>query len=49
MTKSYFIVSIRFTKEALLASCFHADLLLGLFFDPEDGGNVPPKRWLTFN
>jgi hypothetical protein len=23
--------------------------LLGLFFDPEDGGDVPPKRPLTFN
>jgi hypothetical protein len=23
--------------------------LLGLFFDPEDGGDVPPKRRLTFN
>jgi hypothetical protein len=23
--------------------------LLGLFFDPEDGGDVSPKRKLTFN
>jgi hypothetical protein len=22
---------------------------LGLLFDPEDGGDVPPKRRLTFN
>jgi hypothetical protein len=22
--------------------------LLGLLFDPEDGGDVPPKRQLTF-
>jgi hypothetical protein len=29
--------------------CFHADILPGLFFDPEDGGNVPLKHWLTFN
>jgi hypothetical protein len=23
--------------------------LLALFFDPEDGGDVPPKRRLTFD
>jgi hypothetical protein len=27
---------------------FYAGFLLGLFFDPEDGSDVPPKRWLTF-
>jgi hypothetical protein len=26
--------------QALLATCFHAAFLLGLFFDPEDGGNM---------
>jgi hypothetical protein len=26
-----------------------AGILLSLFFDPEDGGNVPPKRQLTLN
>jgi hypothetical protein len=26
-----------------IATCFHAGFLLGLFFDPEDGGDVPPK------
>jgi hypothetical protein len=25
------------------------DFLLGLLFDPEDGGDVPPKRQLTSN
>jgi hypothetical protein len=25
-----------------------AGFLLGLFFDPEDRGDVPPKRLLTF-
>jgi hypothetical protein len=25
---------------ALLATCFHASFLLGLFFDPEDGGDM---------
>jgi hypothetical protein len=23
--------------------------MLSLFFDPEDRGDVPPKRWLIFN
>jgi hypothetical protein len=23
-----------------LPSCFHADFFLGLFFDPEDGGDM---------
>jgi hypothetical protein len=26
-----------------------AGFFLGLFFDPEDGGDVPPKRRFTFN
>jgi hypothetical protein len=25
---------------ALLATCFHAGIFLGLFFDPEDGGDL---------
>jgi hypothetical protein len=35
--------------EPLLATRFHAGFLLGLFFDPEDGGDVTPKRRLTLN
>jgi hypothetical protein len=27
----------------------HAGFLCGLLFDPEDGGDVPPRRRLTFN
>jgi hypothetical protein len=27
-------------NRALLAASFHADFLLGLFFDPEDGGDI---------
>jgi hypothetical protein len=26
--------------NALLATCFHADFLLGLILDPEDGGDM---------
>jgi hypothetical protein len=28
------------TSRALFATSFHASFMLGLFFDPEDGGDV---------
>jgi hypothetical protein len=31
------------------ATCFHSDFMLGLFFGPEYGGDVPSKRPLTSN
>jgi hypothetical protein len=31
-------------KAALPATCFDASFLLGLFFNPEGEGDVPPKR-----
>jgi hypothetical protein len=31
-------------SKALLATCFHAGFLLGLFFDHEDEGNVFPRN-----
>jgi hypothetical protein len=35
---------------ALLGTCFHDEFLLGLFFDPEDGGDMFPQNvYLTFN
>jgi hypothetical protein len=33
-------VSTLLCYNILLATCFHADFLLGLFFDPEDGGDI---------
>jgi hypothetical protein len=33
-------VSWRFGGAAVLATCFHAGFLFGLFFDPEDGSNM---------
>jgi hypothetical protein len=36
-------------QHALLVTCFHADFLLSLFFDPEDGGDMFPWNvgWLS--
>jgi hypothetical protein len=38
-------------KHVARRACYllHASFLLGLFFDPEDEGGVPPKLKLTFN
>jgi hypothetical protein len=33
----------------MTATCFHTGTLIGLVFDPEDEGDVAPKRRLTFN
>jgi hypothetical protein len=46
--KSYFTIFWDITPcslwqqvaKALLATCFHAGFFLGLFFDPEDGGDM---------
>jgi hypothetical protein len=36
-------------SQNLLATCFHSGILLALFFDSEDGGDVSPKRRSTFD
>jgi hypothetical protein len=36
---------IFFKKEnIMIANCFHAGFLLGLFFDSEDGGDILPRK-----
>jgi hypothetical protein len=40
---------LKVKSSALLAAYFLVGFLLGLVFDPEDGGDVPPKRRLIFN
>jgi hypothetical protein len=37
------------SPPSVLATCFHFGFLLGLLLEPEDGGNVPSKRRLTFD
>jgi hypothetical protein len=36
-------------QTVLLATCFRAAILLGLFLDTEDGRDVSPKRRLAFS
>jgi hypothetical protein len=36
-------------RFGVLDTCFHAVFVFGLFFDPDDGGDVSPKRQLNFN
>jgi hypothetical protein len=36
-------------NRRFVATSFHADFLLGLFLDPENWCDVPPKLRLTFN
>jgi hypothetical protein len=38
-----------FRRNISPPTCFHSGFLFGKFFDPEDGGDVPPKRRLIFN
>jgi hypothetical protein len=40
-----------YSLNLIIFACnlLHVGFLLGLFFDPEDGGDVPPKCGLTFN
>jgi hypothetical protein len=33
-------IPLKVSERALLAIRFHASFLLGLFFDPEDGGDI---------
>jgi hypothetical protein len=35
--------------KVLFANFFHTRFLLGLFFDTEDGGDIPPKLQFTFS
>jgi hypothetical protein len=36
-------------SSPLKVACFYSGFLLGLFFNPEDGGDVFPKHRLTFS
>lgn len=46
---SIFSVEEQSKQETNSACCvLHASFLFDLAFDFEDGGNVPPKGWLTF-
>jgi hypothetical protein len=36
-------------RQSHACHLIHSGFLLGLFFDSEDRGDIPPKRWSTFN
>jgi hypothetical protein len=37
------------TRNQREITCLHRDFFFGLFFDPEDGDDILPKRQLSFN
>jgi hypothetical protein len=47
-TPSHRKMTIQRTSRPLLATCFHAGISLGLFFEPEDGDDIVPRN-VTFN
>jgi hypothetical protein len=47
--RTIFFIKSTIFWDIMPCSPLKAGLLLGFFFDPEDGDDVPPKSWLTFN
>jgi hypothetical protein len=40
VSEEYIASIFRVEEQVLFATCFHADFLLGLFFDPENWGGM---------